>query len=162
MEINKITGYKGTPKVECLNPYLHKYLIRWDFEDIDENTVSYNEVEYYGKPTLEATKKLIIDYYNNECNNEILQGLKFEDDIVWLSQENQFNYKSAFDFAVQTDGLNLPVKFKFGTDDEPVYREFYDIIELRDFITVVMTHITYTLNKYWIKKDSINWNDYII
>jgi len=162
MEIKRITGYKGTPQSECLNPYLQKYHIRWDFEEKENDTVSYNEVEYYGKPTLDDIKKLIIDFYNDQCNNEILSGLTFEGDTVWLSKENQFNYKSGFDYAIQTDGLNLPCKFKFGSDDEPVYRQFNDIGELRDFITIVMTHITFTLEKYWTKKDSINWDDYLI
>lgn len=162
MEIKRIEGYNGTPKVECLNPYLQKYLIRWDFEEKENDLVEYNEIEYYCKPSIEAIKKLIIDFYNDQCNNEILQGLTFEGDTVWLSQENQFNYKSAFDYAIQTDGLNLPCKFKFGSDDEPVYRQFNNVIELRDFITIVMTHITFTLEKYWTKKDSINWNDYEI
>src|SRR5690606_37731038 len=126
----RIEGYKGTPKVECLNPYLNKYLIRWDFEEKENDKVEYNELEYYGKPSIEEIKKLLIDYYNQQCNNEILSGLLYEDNLVWLSQENQFNYKSAFDFAIQTDGLNLPVKFKFGEDENPVYKEFETIEEL--------------------------------
>ena len=38
---------------------------------------------------------------------------------VWLSSENQFNYKAAYDLAVQTGGATLPVTFKFGTDEVP-------------------------------------------
>ena len=33
---------------------------------------------------------------------------------IWLSSENQFNYKVAYDLALQTNGANLPIIFKFG------------------------------------------------
>jgi hypothetical protein len=38
---------------------------------------------------------------------------------VWLSTENQFNYKAAFDLATQTGGKSLPVTFKFGSTNNP-------------------------------------------
>ena len=28
---------------------------------------------------------------------------------IWLSSENQFNYKVAYDLALQTNGANLPI-----------------------------------------------------
>lgn len=77
-----------------------------------------------------------------------------------LSGENQFNYKSAYDLAVQTGGGTLPVTFKFGTDMEPVYRTFETLEELTDFYTKAMRHIQNALADGWEKKDAFDINLY--
>ena len=79
---------------------------------------------------------------------------------VWLSLENQFNYKAAYDLAVQTEGKNLPVVFKFGSIDSPTYYKFDTLEELTDFYTKAMKFINEQLTIGWTKKDSINWDDY--
>ena len=40
----------------------------------------------------------------------------------------------AYDLAVQTNGVSLPVTFKFGDNDNPVYYKFTTLEELTDFI----------------------------
>lgn len=75
---------------------------------------------------------------------------------VWLSTENQFNYKASYDLAVQTGGANLPIRFKFGTDEEPIYHDFTSVDELTDFYTGAMAFINETLQDGWKQKDSIN------
>ena len=79
---------------------------------------------------------------------------------VWLSQENQFNYKAAYDLAVQTDGENLPVTFKFGNDERPFYYEFKTKSELEEFYLSMQKFINEQIAIGWAKKDSINWDDY--
>jgi hypothetical protein len=81
---------------------------------------------------------------------------------VWLSSENQFNYKAAYDLAIQTNGANLPIKFKFGSTEDPIYYTFESIGDLQDFYISAMNFINTTLNEGWNKKDSINWEDYKI
>ena len=81
---------------------------------------------------------------------------------VWLSSENQFNYKAAYDLAVQTAGATLPVVFKFGTDTEPVYREFATLEDLTDFYTKAMQHIQNTLADGWKKKDVFDLSLYAV
>ena len=80
---------------------------------------------------------------------------------VWLSSENQFNYKAAYDLAIQTNGANLPVVFKFGETNNPVYYKFDDVNELSDFYLSSMKYIQETLAEGWVLKDSIKWEDYI-
>ena len=87
-------------------------------------------------------------------------GFIYEDMPVWLSGENQFNYKAAHDLAVQTGGATLPVTFKFGTDEEPRYRTFGKLEELTDFYTKAMKHIQDTLADGWKKKDAFNPEEY--
>ena len=64
-------------------------------------------------PTLERVKDMILSYYNSKIDEKILSGMEWNGMKVWLSSENQFNYKAAYDIAVQTNGGNLPVVFKF-------------------------------------------------
>lgn len=68
---------------------------------------------------------------------------------IWLSSENQFNYKAAYDLAIQTEGANLPIKFKFGTTENPEYFIFESIEDLSDFYLSAMTFINKTLQEGW-------------
>jgi hypothetical protein len=80
---------------------------------------------------------------------------------VWLSSENQFNYKAAYDLAVQTGGATLPVTFKFGTDEVPQYREFVTLEELTDFYTKAMFRtrcLTAGGRKTLLIRRSTGWN----
>lgn len=107
-------------------------------------------------------KKAILDKYNTFCNEEIQSKYTFKNHQVWLSQENQFNYKAALDLAVQTGGENLPVTFKLGTDEEPVFQEFKTVEELKEFVSGMLLHINNTLKKYWKLKEEIDWKKYKI
>jgi hypothetical protein len=114
------------------------------------------------KPTLENIKKIILDWYNKDIDKKIMSGFVWKDMQVWLSSENQFNYKAAYDLAVQTNGANLPIKFKFGSTEDPIYYTFESIGDLQDFYISAINFINTTLNEGWNKKDSINWEDYKI
>ena len=50
--------------------------------------------------------------------------------------------------------------FKFGTDEQSVYRTFETLEELTDFYTKAMKHIQDTLADGWKKKDAFNPEDY--
>jgi len=78
---------------------------------------------------------------------------------VWLSMENQFNYKAACDMAAQTEGKELPT-FKFGTTEEPVYYTFKNIAEMKEFCTAMVTYTNKTISDGWAEKDSIDWEVY--
>ena len=43
--------------------------------------------------------------------------MTWNDIPVWLSTENQLNFKSVYDMAVQAAGASLPVEFKLGEQD---------------------------------------------
>lgn len=118
-------------------------------------------VEYlYSKPTVASIKNIILNWLNNEIDNKILSGFTWKDYPVWLSSENQFNYKAAYDLAVQTEGGNLPVKVKFGSTDTPQYHTFETLEDFADFFTSAMTYINNTLAEGWEKKDTIDFSVY--
>ena len=115
----------------------------------------------FTKPvTFIQIRDFILSAINTDVDEKILSGFMWKDMQVWLSLENQFNYKAAYDLAVQTEGKNLPVVFKFGSIDNPTYYKFDTLEELTDFYTKAMKFINEQLTIGWTKKDSINWDDY--
>ena len=159
--MKRVEGSSGVSLFECVNPVKNKWRVRWDVQPSEqEGNASYMEEEFSYKPTSEEVKVMVIILYNQEINNEIMSGFTYNGIPVWLSQENQFNYKSAYDLAVQTDGTSLPVRFKFGTDDEPVYYEFNTLENLTDFYTKEIFFVQRTLAAGWKKKDAVDLSLY--
>lgn len=111
-------------------------------------------------PTIEKVKDMILSYYNSKIDEKILSGMEWNGMKVWLSSENQFNYKAAYDIAVQTNGSNLPVVFKFGDVDKPQYHMFKTLDELSDFYLKTVEYVQTTLFNGWKEKDSIDWSVY--
>lgn len=130
------------------------------FTDPDTGSTYEYRQTFYRKPTLDQLKQVITAQINAETDRKILSGFVWRDMSVWLSQENQFNYKAAFDLAVHTKGATLPVRFKFGTDENPQYHTFNDLDELTDFYTKALAYVDATLNEGWDVKDSIDWSVY--
>ena len=108
-------------------------------------------------PTMDDIKQIVIDYYNKQIGNEIISGLVWKGMKIWLSTENQFNYKATYDLTIQTKGENLPIVFKFGDEENVVYYEFTNVDELTDFYMSSIKHIQNTLEKGWKEKDKIDW-----
>lgn len=162
------------------------YVISWDFQDVVEHVFEEDpetgrprptgetretnlgnwmiEMFHY-RPTFNYVQNMILKWYNEQVDRKILNGFKWTDAEgnefpVWLSTENQFNYKAAYDLAVQTQGASLPVQFKFGTTHDPVYHTFETLEDLSNFYISAMTYINNTLSEGWQKKDNIDWSVY--
>lgn len=114
------------------------------------------------KPTMDEIKDIIVKQINANTDEKILSGLIWKDMPIWLSAENQFNYKAAYDLAVQTGGASLPVTFKFGTDASPIYYTFETLEDFNDFYTTSLTFIQTTLAECWREKDSVNWDAFAV
>ena len=142
--------------LECTNPVKGKWRVRWDVEDKGDGSASYMEEELGHRPDAEEVRSLVSGWYNARTDERILSGFEYEGQPVWLSSENQLNYKAPYDLAVQTGGQNLPVTFKFGTDDVPYYRTFETVADLQDFYVKAMKHIQDALQEGWKKKDAVD------
>ena len=118
----------------------------------DESGYNWRQ-KFRQKPSLADIRAIIKETINNETDRKILEGFVWKGMPVWLSTENQFNYKAAYDLAVQTNGATLPVRFKFGTDAVPVYYTFESIEDFSNFYTLAMVHINTVLNEGWAEKD---------
>ncbi len=158
--MKRAQGSAEVKLLECVNPVKNKWRVRWDVQERDDGSVDYMEAELTHKPTDEEITSLVRTWYNEQTDVAILSGFSYENVPVWLSQENQYNYKAAYDLAVQTDGKTLPVTFKFGTDDEPVYRTFDTLDDLADFYTKAVKYIQNVLTDGWRKKDAIDLGKY--
>lgn len=141
--------------IECINPYTDKWIIYWDHKE--DGTAMAQTFDH--KPTIEEISDTVLSWYNTEIDNRILAGFVWRDIPVWLSMENQFNYKAAYDIAAQSGGEILPT-FKFGTTESPVYYKFESFEDLKDFYLKAMAYVTQTLANGWAAKDTIDWGAY--
>ena len=144
--------------------------ICFDYEPFYSNDINGNKVEtnigtwtkhtFTTKKSFSQIKEFILSEINKRIDKKILTGFVWKEMPIWLSTENQFNYKAAFDLAMQTNGNNLPTTFKFGTTENPVYYEFKTIEDLMDFYVSATTYINNCLLEGWARKDSIDWKAY--
>ena len=158
--MRRIEGTSDVRLIECVNPIRDKWRIRWDVQENEGGTATYMEAEFLHRPTADEIRQTIIGYYNQQTDEAILSGFEYEGNMVWLSSENQFNYKAAHDLAVQTGGATLPVTFKLGTDEHPVYRKFNNLGELTEFYRQAMLYIQGALAVGWEKKDALDLSLY--
>ena len=158
--MRRIQGSAGVKPIECVHPVKNKWRIRWDVQEREDGTVTYMETEFDHKPTEGEIKQTIVSWINEQTDQAILAGFQWNGMPVWLSSENQFNYKAAYDLAVQTNGATLPVKFKFGTDDVPCYHTFHTVEELTDFYMQSIKYIQEKLDIGWTQKDAFSLEPY--
>lgn len=160
MEMRRVNGAAEVLLIECTNKVRDMWRVRWDVQQDGEGMASYMEAEFGHQPAMEEIKALVVGWYNAKVDEAILSGMRYEGAVVWLSSENQFNYKAAYDLAVQTQGATLPVTFKLGTDDAPMYKRFENLEKLSEFYVAVMTYVQQTLADGWKRKDAIDWGKY--
>lgn len=128
--------------------------------DTDYCTYIYETVHF--KPSIEYIKSLIIGWYNKQIDRKILSGFVWNGIPVWLSSENQFNYKAAYDLAMQTQGATLPITFKLGDSYNPIYYTFSTVEEFSTFYMSAIGYINTCLSEGWAEKDAIVWENYVV
>lgn len=162
--MRRVEGTTSVKLLECINPVKNKWHVRWDVRPGEDGAVTYMEEPLTHKPSIDEIKSLIVGWYNSQINDRILSGFVWNDIPVWLSAENQSNFKAVYDLAFQTNGGNLPVRFKLGEDSEskPLYYTFEKMETLTDFYTKTVRYIQDTLSEGWELKDSFNPEDYPI
>lgn len=114
------------------------------------------------KPTLDEIKAVIVAQINANTDEKILTGFVWNGISVYLSSENQSNFKAAYDLNVQTSGALLPIKFKLGEDAEgaAVYYTFEDMATFSNFYTNAVGFIQQCLTEGWEEKDNIDLTPY--
>lgn len=157
--MKRVSGYYEVALIECINPKKQRYAVRWDVQ-VDGMQATYMEHVFESRPTFREIETLVLGWHNEHINTRIL-SFSWRGVPVWLSSENQFNYKAAHDIAVQTAGASLPVTFKFGTDEKPVYHCFESIAEISEFYMLALAHVNSALEEGWRMKDAITWEGYL-
>lgn len=165
-------GTQGVALVECANRRKQTYIVRADIQpketEESPNGVTFIQHQFDHKPTMAEIKEFVIGVVDAQTDNTIVSGLVWTPQAggdpvnVWLSRENQINFKAAYDLAVQKHGATLPVTFKMGEtgDDTPVYHTFETMEDAEDFYLHAVAFIQQTLAAGWQKKDTIDWTPY--
>lgn len=142
----------------------NKYELIYGFgKDREEDATGWNYRERFDhRPTLDEIRAIIIAQINADTETRILTQFSWNGKPVWLSKENQINYKAAYDLAVQTDGAILPIRFKLGENEDgtPIYHTFTKIEPFSDFIIKMITFSNTLLNEGWKEKDSIDYSKF--
>lgn len=136
-----------------------KAVLIYGYGEEDGQGFDYRHV-FNSKPSRDELKKVIEAHINELTDQKILSGFIWNGKKVWLSSENEFNFKAAYDLAVQTNGETLPIKFKLGEDEngDPVYHTFTKMSAFSDFYTSAIAFINQTLNEGWEEKDNVDYN----
>lgn len=138
-----------------------KYEARFGYgEDAAGNGYNYVEQFKGRKPGVDELKAEILALVDKNTDERIISGYSYNGKLVWLSSENQFNYKAAYDLAVQTGGKSLPVKVKVGTTEEPEYITFDNVEDFGNFYLGAIKFIQQCLQEGWTEKDNIDWSAY--
>lgn len=174
MNNNKTYGIKAdfAPKREDAS----RIIISYGLTKLGKDSYEWYEVYLYKKQhnnlSLADIKAAIIADINARTDERILNGFEWTvlhgDDAgktvkVWLSTENQNNFKAKHDAAKDYPELvTFPMKYKIGEDENevPVYENFADIQELAQFYLGGLAYIEQQYNAGWAEKDAIDWAPY--
>ena len=120
------------------------------------------------RPTIDDVRTIIKNHIDANTDEKILCGYEWTvrhgDDAgktvkVWLSNENQNNFKAKHDAAITyPDKVKFPVTYKISQDSETgnaIYEEFADIEELATFYLGGLDYIENVVNAGWRKKDAV-------
>lgn len=153
--MKRVQGNPNVALLECTNPVRNRWRVRWDVITDEEGNTSFMEEELTHRPSGDEIKSIISGWISENTREKIISGFQYEGVPVWLSQENQANYQRTYLKATLCQDT-LPVTFKFGTDDEPVYRSFESLAELEAFFRAFSDFISQTQQEGWDARDSID------
>jgi hypothetical protein len=160
----KITDY--TPMIKISKD---KWRVYFDKKDNDDGVTCLCQVfDLIGSSKellIEKIKESITDFYNKQTDKAILSGFVWIDSAkkehnVWLSSENQFNYKAAYDAYVANGMPTNGFIVKFGDNYNNDYYTFTDITTLADFYLKGLKYVQDTLSVGWTTKNAIDWSVY--
>lgn len=112
---------------------------------------------YKHDPSLEEVKGDVFTLINQLTEERIEHGLEWEGVTVWLSKENQMNFKAAYDLAFQGAEGALPVWLKIGErNGAQCFRKFETFEEIKEFYVAIHFHVKECLEEGWRKKDEVD------
>ena len=145
-------------------PKIIKYQDHYElsFGSIDNDEYTKKGFRCYGK-TKEITIESLHDSINKYVEDKIINGLVWSDIKIYCSKENQQNWKTVYDYAVQTTGDNLPVTLKLGENEDgsSVYYTFGSRAEMKKFMSAMFEHILSCLQEGWSMKDELAKTNFI-
>lgn len=173
--MNKVFGSKDFYKV--IKKSASRIVVCYEYTDEEvDNCGSWYEIIFYKNSeydvNLQTIKDAIINDINTQTDEKILNGYEWTilhgNDAgktvkVWLSAENQNNFKAFHDAVKEYPGIDaFPVTYKLAEDENgnPIYETFQTMGELSQFYLGIVSYIKQTISEGWARKDSIDWSAY--
>lgn len=163
--MEKVTGLQSNyaPITEDAS----RIIINYGYEVVaGTDMATWHEIVRYKKQTSQLTlsdvKQAVLADIDERTRASIISGLTWNGKPVWLSTENQMDWKAGYDRALRTEGAILPLKYKIGeaADGQPVYHTFTSLNAFGDFTDTWQQHIQQCLTDGWAEKDAIDWSVY--
>ena len=151
--MKRAEGSINVEPIVCLNPVKGIWRVRLAITETETGAEWY-EHDFSHRPTADEVRSLFVQMVNEKVQQSILTGMTYEGMPVWLSEENQLNFRST---------PTVPVRFKLGEnpDGTPVYHTFNTQKELTAFNKAVADHIATCLNEGWTEKDAFDVEPYL-
>ena len=175
--MTKVTG--RTDRFSLINTKGNRTIVGYEREAVDEVNSTWHEVsfskDHSEKPSIEQVRTAIIADIDARTDEKILDGYEWtvihgddngahvgETVRVWLSAENQNNFKEAHRLASADPTKIIPVRFKISedADKKAVYETFHSFEELNAFYLGAFAYIKGLLDDGWAKKDSFDFSPY--
>lgn len=153
-----------------------RVVVCYGYQEIDSENATWNEIYFYKKQISQLSfadiKKAIIADIDADTDEKILCGYEWTvlhgDDEgkvakVWLSKENQTNFKAKHDAAAAyPDRVTFPMKYKIAEDDDEkaIYEVFQSFEELVAFYLGGLAYIEACYQAGWATKDAIDFSVY--
>lgn len=135
-----------------------RWFVQWDKEELEDGTfrVKRKCVQRGEKPTAQKCIEVIQAEIDKDTDAKILTGYEYDGHNVYLSRENQNNYKAMFDLAVMDSSSVLPLTIKICEENgQQVYETFEDLDTFKAFYVGGVTYINTVLTAGWTAKDTI-------
>lgn len=173
--MNKVYGEKGL--YAPIRKDGNRTIVCYGYvEEEDGINATWYEIVFYNFNTpqlsLWTIKNAIIDDINAQTDKKILNGYEWtvlngadagKTVKVWLSAENQNNFKAFHDAVKEYPGIDaFPVTYKIAeaADGTPIYETFEDMTALSQFYLGIVSYIKQVISEGWARKDSIDWSIY--
>lgn len=108
------------------------------------------------QPTEEELRAVIEAHVNEQTQERILTGYKWNDKTVWLSNENQQNYMS--DYLSGELPVNVRV-YDPDADASGTVAVIETTEELADFYHGMVSHVRMCIEEGWSVKDSVDYDN---
>lgn len=105
------------------------------------------------KPTWEEVKSVLVEAINEHTHETIINGFVWNDQRVWLSDENQRNFMMME--KLTNESFPLTVKINEDADGQPIYYTFVSEEEFAAFSKLGSQHVIDTWATGWKEKDNL-------
>lgn len=121
---------------------------------------SCNYIVFDIKPSVNNIRYELEEIINDQVTNKITNNFVWNGNKINLSKENQMNYKSNYDLAVQTSGSNLPYRIKTRKNGNIEYISFFIVQDFTKFYIDMQKHINNCIEEGWKQKEEIDYSVY--